>query len=508
MKKINQIYLLIFLHCFSFTKIDCQLYFSKIVNPDFSTSSLVSDTKVSNDTIMIFTDHFCDTDSALCSSVRYMNDSGNLFEEILIDSFNMGNREVAHVNSNNIILSGHELFWPGDKLSFLIISKTLQDVQRKSFTPFPYHILVNKGLLFWKNNYYAYGDMQINSQSPVKGFIIKLDKNLEKIIDSFIYELDDAESRVDDLQITPDNNLSFISKGRRIGGTKSYYRIYKIDSLGTILNTFVHESGVNIDIDGILQITANNEHIYLSKSEDYSFATDINSINGEDYSHNWSVNLPFNFYSPLRTYEINDLALTKDDRIIGCGIVEQEDEEGIFYSTGLIFKISKEGIVEWQRNINLLNPFYTMGNNDKYRTSSLLTIRELDNGDILSIGYVIERDSFGLNQGFDLWIVKTDSEGCIDAENCSEFILSEEKVTSKKIKVFPNPANDYFNIHSEKSFAKLLIYNSYGQIVYSKNTELNRKNIRVDISNLNDGFYILALIDSENKMSIKKFSKF
>ena len=507
MKKIYKLYFPILFISVSVTNVVCQSYFSKIINPDYSTSSLVSDIKVSNDTIMIFTDHFCDADNALCTSIRYMDHAGNIFAETLIDSFNMGNREVAHVSSDYIILSGQELFWPGNSLDFLLVSKSLQNAHRKSFTPFPNFTLINKGLLFWSGNYYAYGDIQEYSQSPVKGFIVKLDFKLDSIVDTFIYDFDNAESRVDDLQITPDNNLSFISKGLQSGTLETKYRIYKIDSLGNVLDTFVHQSRFNIDLEGRLQVTSENNLVYLSKSEDYIDVTDIQSIDCQDYSRNWITNLPFDFYSPARIYDIKDLALTKNDEIIGCGIVASEDEEGIYYSTGLIFKINQVGDVEWQRNINLLNPYYSSGNNNKYRNSSLLTILELENGDLLSTGYVLELDSLGNNIGFDLWILKTDSEGCLDKNNCTDFIVSNKKIALDQIKIYPNPSTDYLDIENQKPIDQVLILDLTGRIVYSRYYQTNSLSERIDISNLYCGTYILQLIDSEKELSFSRFIK-
>jgi hypothetical protein len=71
------------------------------------------------------------------------------------------------------------------------------------------------------------------------------------------------------------------------------------------------------------------------------------------------------------------------------------------------------------------------------------------------------------------------------------------------LEVFPNPANGYLNISSDKPINSIAIYNIQGQLVLALS---NKSDIRkVDIDSLDDGQYYLKTEDSVSKFIKQSF---
>ena len=66
----------------------------------------------------------------------------------------------------------------------------------------------------------------------------------------------------------------------------------------------------------------------------------------------------------------------------------------------------------------------------------------------------------------------------------------------QKLKLYPNPVNDYLFIDYDILFvkeAKLKIYNSIGAVVYSKNLEEKQDNFKIPVSEYKNGLYFCSL---------------
>ncbi|MDD2635760.1 MAG: T9SS type A sorting domain-containing protein [Bacteroidales bacterium] len=105
-----------------------------------------------------------------------------------------------------------------------------------------------------------------------------------------------------------------------------------------------------------------------------------------------------------------------------------------------------------------------------------------------------------------MWIVKTDSCGCVTEEcECGGSVV--EKFTNElNIEVYPNPASDFINIKWNKvSYdAVLSIFSLSGQELLSKTIIDNSTSL--NISGLQSGFYIIQ-IKTKDKILIKKLQK-
>lgn len=77
----------------------------------------------------------------------------------------------------------------------------------------------------------------------------------------------------------------------------------------------------------------------------------------------------------------------------------------------------------------------------------------------------------------------------------------------QKLKLYPNPATDYLFIDYDILFvkeAKLKIYNSIGSVVYSKDLEEKKDNLKVYVSNFDNGLYFCSLQIDGKLLNTKK----
>ncbi|MFO7880687.1 MAG: T9SS type A sorting domain-containing protein [Bacteroidota bacterium] len=81
--------------------------------------------------------------------------------------------------------------------------------------------------------------------------------------------------------------------------------------------------------------------------------------------------------------------------------------------------------------------------------------------------------------------------------------LSTGQKSAFELSVYPNPAKNTLQIQASDAFENISISDICGRPVLSKKFPGNTKNIKLDISNLTSGYYILS-VKSQNKLSTKK----
>ena len=66
----------------------------------------------------------------------------------------------------------------------------------------------------------------------------------------------------------------------------------------------------------------------------------------------------------------------------------------------------------------------------------------------------------------------------------------------RNVRVFPNPATEYFKVDHHESIAKVKVLNIAGRLVRDFTYESNQ---RYDIGDLPQGIYLIQLLDYNNK---------
>lgn len=86
----------------------------------------------------------------------------------------------------------------------------------------------------------------------------------------------------------------------------------------------------------------------------------------------------------------------------------------------------------------------------------------------------------------------------------SATLVNNPQSEGYQLNIYPNPATDGLNIISNQKIAEIQILNSMGQVVYQ--THLNDNAALVDVSKLPRGFYIVAVKQINDKITIRRVS--
>jgi hypothetical protein len=183
-----------------------------------------------------------------------------------------------------------------------------------------------------------------------------------------------------------------------------------------------------------------------------------------------------------------------------------DDTTSNYIYKGFMCKFTQEGDSIWMRDYNHFNNQYDVNFfYDAYPTS--------DNG-YIAIGKA--RPDMGGSSN-NMWIVKVDSMGC-DTAGCDTGTFVVELSPSgggwgEELKVWPNPANEMFNVQSsifeDKGARVLNIYNSQGVKVEEIKIPAGKETVTVNVQGWESGIYYLRMTASgmnlgSGKVIVKK----
>ncbi len=95
---------------------------------------------------------------------------------------------------------------------------------------------------------------------------------------------------------------------------------------------------------------------------------------------------------------------------------------------------------------------------------------------------------------------------CVWNNNCTSTVNNLVSNNTLKIKIFPSPVQDIFNIQSSNQINKYSINNCLGQTLLNKNN-VDQTNININISDLKSGFYFITTTDTYGQTTVSKFIK-
>ena len=110
--------------------------------------------------------------------------------------------------------------------------------------------------------------------------------------------------------------------------------------------------------------------------------------------------------------------------------------------------------------------------------------------------------------------MKTNTSGCKDSSSVS-YVITDQLTgctasinnyqTESNITLYPNPVTDALTIESSETINSIIVYDIVGREV-SHYEEVKRSNMKIDMSGLVNGSYLVKII-TENGQVIKKIQK-
>jgi len=209
---------------------------------------------------------------------------------------------------------------------------------------------------------------------------------------------------------------------------------------------------------------------------------------------------PFIDYRDLSSYNL----LKDGDKYIGVGEFTQETtilQGGGYQSYTLCINQNLDDV--WFRNYNAQD---SLARPDE--SSILYDLRPTSDGGYIAGGYISIYDTTHLdvNLGFNGWIVKMDSMGCVE-QSCVNRIGVEEQVLEEEkawLVVYPNPSSNVFHLQLNSDLdATVTLYDLKGQklqetLVISGTGRLSPS------ESLPAGIYLIHLKDEKGRFYSKK----
>jgi hypothetical protein len=277
---------------------------------------------------------------------------------------------------------------------------------------------------------------------------------------------------------TPDGGFLLLGWTRSFGGGQRDFYLVKTDNLGT--QEWQRSYGGGGDEGGRSIILLSDGNYLLTGSGSQGSSGSIGRKYKVDALGNiiWSKTYayPNNSGNNLwRTVELpsGDLA--------SAGLTDRNGNN----NSGWLVRTDSQGTVLWQRE-------YDYNSN----TDLFYTLISTSDGGFLLGGQA--KHDFPLTQ--DAWLLKVDSVGCTYAD-C---LVGVDELNSSKVvaDVWPNPASSILNIEWQKSGeAAIMLFDMTGKQVLCQSG--NGQHEVIEVSPLPSGLYVLQLVQSEVKTSLR-----
>ena len=318
-----------------------------------------------------------------------------------------------------------------------------------------------------------------------------------------------------DLHATPDSGLLVASTARYKNDVTQAKRerVIRLDKAGKLMweKHLFNGSSVS-NVVGLACPTLNNQVIagmmhdtmYWDYKFNYTYNTAIldslgSKIFQDTFPYRTKLRLFPNYMIPLKNGDA--LIMGPGDEFITNGF-------GSLSRVGIMGRIKPDGSYRWIRAIR--DTFITKGAN------TFFSAVELPSGNIALSGAL---QAFN-NQANDVWLVITDSMGCV-TPGCDQIVnyvtstQAEPKQISKDeglIKLYPNPASQELTIELKANIRqseqiKIIISDLLGRKLKEYKKTYFDKSVSLDVSSLSWGNYMLSIYSGDVLVGTKMFVK-
>jgi len=476
-----------------------QEYFSKIIptvdNP------LVEKVKKVGDQYIISTDFF--SFDGVQGGLIIVSDQDD--EKVKFDNMDLGLSPIL-INENSIFLVGENPLNEGDSILFLSkLDANLQDIEWYNEYSLPVQRTVNSAIRKVGDNIFI---LNVNNAGIdfmyQRELVIIKTNTVGNLLNVSYYNRDKRTTYGYELFPSFDSNLVISSIYSRNDILGTYSQVLKINDQGEII--WNYEGAERLD-NGAVPTWA----IELSDSTILqTYYVDRNS-DAEYIANNWFPR-PNKFIWLSKDGElIKDKTVITDkqdfllyyglktgdeDYFYAYGYLESLDPDpGLKYSCHLT-KFSNIGDTLWTHNYR--HPLY-QDNNILYNIKDII---EEDNGDITILADITPQTG-----KTEVWLFKVNSEGCYVNDECEDMtvITSTEDPISNHQKIYPNPTSGMIHLEWHTKIKEIRLTDITGKII--KKINVGSKSYDFNLLGVEEGIYILQILDEFNKTTNSKIIK-
>lgn len=295
------------------------------------------------------------------------------------------------------------------------------------------------------------------------------------------YDTGSKDDYNDDLLISDDGHiyLSGLTNGLGASGLRGH--LIKTDMEGNMLWQKIYPE---IGSGGLMTINHFEEdkfiltgNIVTSGIPTRGRFIEIDNLGNKLNTYTFNFNEPLNFYRS---------SVISDNTIVTVGLSKFDGSD-----CGLIQKSTSTGELLWRHR-------YDYGPNSDF----FINFIETTDNHLLVIGKAFT----GFETGADAWLLKLDSNGCLQP-GCLEVGINEAE-QEMGITLYPNPTQDRLFIKTEQSQKRPLkfsLYNMQGKLIIQE--QLVAEYESFDLSGLVSGVYLVNIVDGSGKKVSKRIVK-
>ena len=391
-----------------------QEYFSKVYDPFAEQSDRGKELVVIDDDVYVVSGSVCNNSTVECSGVVKIDNRGGLIWSRLNEFIDAGRNGLAKRN-DTLIVSGHVFNGTDNDSTILIhlLDTSGTDIATYEFVESgPLNQTETYGAVVQGQEIIVYGSQDLPGSFTAHGFIHRLD--LKGNIQKTQYYQDLSETILGDLFLDSDGNYILSVLLQQKGESKESRAIIKLDTLGNELYRW--DSEPEFFLNGPENMVVLNNGNYVIKHDKVPQGELVEEHNLVCVDQEGNLLWDLFFYEDKAEYLINNMSVATNGDILICGMVTVFESVDYDFS-GFIARVTQEGELLWRR---LVNDATITGS---FELCALYDIKEMNNGDLVATG------NFRNTQSNDLWLIKTDADGCILPDcNPLQLITSTENL--------------------------------------------------------------------------------
>ncbi|MEE9439960.1 MAG: T9SS type A sorting domain-containing protein [Saprospiraceae bacterium] len=414
-------YLILLIITITYLQLSAQRYYSKTYDPYNHQEENIRNLIASDSMLYLSCRGGCEGNTIECFKYARVDIEGNYIDGYEDTRFETGygmetDGEWIYVDGGNES-KFTSLF--ANKISLLGDTNTLLELQ---LDPLTQNWFNNISSISTEEAFITYGGFydltdSIYSKSKFKGIINWYNKETFVLDTTIVLNPYYGNQVVFDAKVDKNNNVYFALQERIpniIGNILSHIRIIKMDNKGNILWDYIHEDSYNTKLLINLQIIG-DKIIFTQKDSEYLEKEHIVCIDILGNTQ-WKYYFDDDYKKKIHVLRMIE---SKDGSLIIAGF-QRSGFHG-WSDVGFMSKFTLDGKLLWERIFEVdkgLDPYYNSIFEDRplSKAGAFWSVKELENGDLVAVGELrkgYDDPESGLRSDQDLWIVKTDSMGCL-----------------------------------------------------------------------------------------------
>jgi hypothetical protein len=496
-------FLCIVLFCYPLGVIQAQSFYKMYdFTPRVSHSAYQID-KVHSNKYVVSYFSTCGDPEAKCCGLFTIDLQGNLINKIRLQNFSN--------STNALLVDGKDIYYAGepdslkDTIDQIFLHKfdaELKLLSTKIYKDKKYFFLRNfqaelEKFYDWK--VIAGGGIVTNESKndTLIGFLYFINKDME-IDTSLYFNFNSPNNQIWSMYVDAANLLTihFYTNGH----PEQIIRIIKLDK--NLQKVFEWQTTQSLNNNRPRGCALKDGRVIIARSDfsSLSLAPELIAIN-HDTSISWNYIWPRVKANHRR---VTSLVQLKNGDIIGTGGLKDSINTKWL---PFLFRMTSEGVMLWEK------AFYHIGGKEPGSYGDFGDVIELDNGDLMAVGFINQRITIGQNafDDPDIFIVRLSEDGCLYSE-CNYVtavknivVDVEDIVQAKAIAIYPNPATNELNIDLDTKSSNeytYVLYNLLGlQVMQGGLTHGSNK---IDVSAVGTGFYVIKIYGNDAVLYTKK----